>query len=56
MVVRHRLQVYRTTTEPLVAYYRESGVPLYPVDGDRPIEQVQAEILELLGNDASARP
>ncbi len=54
--VRHRLQVYRTTTEPLVAFYRESGVPLHAVDGDRPIEQVQGEILELLGKDASARP
>ncbi|HEV2148153.1 MAG TPA: adenylate kinase [Longimicrobiaceae bacterium] len=53
--VRHRLQVYRTTTEPLVAYYRESGVPLHAVDGDRPIEQVQGEILELLGRDAAAR-
>jgi adenylate kinase len=54
--VRHRLEVYRTTTEPLVAYYRESGVPLHTVDGDRPIDQVQGEIMELLGNDASARP
>ncbi|HEX2219835.1 MAG TPA: adenylate kinase [Gemmatimonadales bacterium] len=54
--VRHRLQVYRAATEPLVAYYRESGVPLYPVDGDRPIDQVQDEILELLGRDASTSP
>ncbi|MBV9775034.1 MAG: adenylate kinase [Gemmatimonadetes bacterium] len=46
--VRHRLEVYRTTTEPLVAFYRESGVPLYAVDGDRAIDQVQGEILELL--------
>ncbi|HEX2093637.1 MAG TPA: adenylate kinase, partial [Longimicrobiaceae bacterium] len=43
--VRHRLHVYRTTTEPLIAFYREAGVPLHAVDGDRPIEQVQAEIL-----------
>jgi len=54
--VRHRLQVYRTATEPLVAYYRASGVPFYAVDGDRPIEQVQEEILDLLGNDASTTP
>lgn len=52
--VRHRLQVYRNATEPLVAFYRASGIPFYAVDGDRPIEQVQGEILELLGNDASA--
>jgi adenylate kinase len=54
--VRHRLEVYRTATEPLVAFYRESGIPLHTVDGDRPIEQVQGEILELLGRGASARP
>jgi adenylate kinase len=47
--VRHRLQVYRKTTEPLVAYYRDSGVPVHTVDGDRPIEEVQKEILERLG-------
>lgn len=52
--VRHRLQVYRSTTEPLVAFYREAGVPLHAVDGDRPIEQVQGEILELLGKGDSA--
>ena len=54
--VRHRLRVYRSSTEPLVAFYRDSGVPLHTVDGDRPIEQVQNEILELLGKGASAGP
>jgi adenylate kinase len=53
--VRHRLQVYRSSTEPLVAYYRGRGVPLHAVDGDRPIEQVQDEILELLARGTSAR-
>jgi len=53
--VRHRLEVYRTTTEPLIAFYRDAGVPLHAVDGDRPIEQVQAEILERLEKGASAR-
>lgn len=52
--VRHRLEVYRTTTEPLVAFYRAAGVPLHSVDGDRPIDQVQGEILELLGRSAPA--
>lgn len=47
--VRHRLEVYRKNTEPLVAYYRASGVPVHAVDGDRPIEEVQQDILERLG-------
>ncbi len=47
--VRHRLEVYRKNTEPLVAYYRDSGVPVHAVHGDRPIEEVQQEILERLG-------
>jgi adenylate kinase len=47
--VRHRLEVYRKNTEPLVAYYRDSGVPVHAVDGDRPIEEVQQDMLERLG-------
>jgi adenylate kinase len=47
--VRHRLEVYRESTAPLVDYYREAGVPVHRVDGTRAIPQVQAEILGLLG-------
>lgn len=47
--VRHRLEVYRETTEPLISFYRESGVPVHTVDGHRPIEEVQREILERIG-------
>ena len=47
--VRRRLSVYRETTAPLVAFYEQAGVPVHHVDGNRPIEQVQAEISELLG-------
>ena len=46
--VRHRLQVYRETTEPLIAFYERAGVPIERVDGDRPIEQVQQDILPRL--------
>jgi len=46
--VRRRLTVYRETTAPLVAFYESDGVPIHRLDGDRPIEQVQAEIKELL--------
>ena len=47
--VRNRLAVYRQTTAPLVAFYESAGVPVHHVDGTRQIEQVQDEIMELLG-------
>lgn len=46
--VRRRLNVYRENTAPLVAFYEGAGVPVHHVDGNRAIEQVQAEIKELL--------
>lgn len=47
--VRHRLEVYEASTAPLVRHYEESGVPVHRVDGTRPIEEVQSEILSRLG-------
>lgn len=47
-VIRHRQQVYREKTEPLIDYYRQRGL-LREVDGDQSIEAVQADILDLLG-------
>lgn len=47
--VRHRLEVYRESTAPLVDYYRQAGVPVHTVDGTRAIAEVQGEILGLLG-------
>ena len=46
--VRRRLEVYRESTAPLVEHYRAAGVPVHTVDGGRPIESVQAELLGLL--------
>lgn len=46
--VRRRLQVYREDTEPVIQWYRESGVPLVTVDGTGGIGQVQAAIRERL--------
>lgn len=48
--VRNRLFVYYKQTAPLVGYYFARGV-LVTLDGDRPIEQVQADLLA-----AVARP
>jgi adenylate kinase len=47
--VRHRLAVYRETTAPLVAFYEGAGIPVHRVNGDRPIDDVQNEIMGLLG-------
>lgn len=47
--VRHRLEVYRESTAPLVDHYRQAGVPVHTVDGGAPIDAVQGEILGLLG-------
>lgn len=46
--VLRRIQVYFNQTAPLIAYYRERGL-LSEIDGSRPIEQVTADLLEVLG-------
>ena len=46
--VRHRLSVYAEQTKPLIEHYEDSGVPVHRVDGTRPIEDVQSEIVECL--------
>jgi adenylate kinase len=47
--VRHRLEVYRENTAPLVEHYRQSGVPVHTIDGDRAIEAVQADLVARVG-------
>jgi adenylate kinase len=46
--VRHRLSVYAAQTEPLINHYERSGVPVHRIDGTRPIEHIQREILDRL--------
>lgn len=47
--VRHRLQVYRAATEPLISFYEAAEVPVYHVRGDRSIDLVRDEIVSLVG-------
>ncbi|HEX8318405.1 adenylate kinase [Longimicrobium sp.] len=47
--VRHRLEVYRENTAPLVEHYRGAGVPVHTLDGSRAIDAVQADVLGVLG-------
>ena len=46
--VKERLKVYHAQTEPLVAYYRAQG-KLVAVDGGKPLEEAQRDILNALG-------
>ena len=47
-VVRHRQEVYREKTAPLIEYYERLGL-LRRIDGDRTIEEVNAGIRQALG-------
>ncbi len=45
--IRRRLEIYHSTTEPLIEYYREAGL-LRAVDGVGSIEDITARILAAL--------
>jgi len=47
-VIRERLRVYREKTAPLIGYYRDRGL-LREIAGNRPIEDVTAQMLDLFG-------
>jgi adenylate kinase len=47
-VIRERLRVYREKTAPLIGYYRERGL-LREINGNRPIEEVTARLLDAFG-------
>ena len=46
--VRNRLDVYEKSTAPLIDYYKGHGI-LKAVDGDRDIDEVYADVKEILG-------
>lgn len=46
--IKKRLDTYESQTAPLVGYYREHGI-LKEVDGDRPVDEVYADVKALLG-------
>ncbi|GIK57270.1 MAG: adenylate kinase [Chloroflexi bacterium] len=50
--IRHRMQVYEEATAPLLAYYAARGL-LVEIDGDRPIEEVQADLLQRIAQATS---
>jgi adenylate kinase len=46
--VLHRLQVYHRQTRPVIDHYRERGTPVQVVDGDRPVDNVEAAVYQAL--------
>jgi adenylate kinase len=44
--VRRRLDVYRSETAPLIAFYEKGPAPIRRVDADRAVDEVQREILK----------
>jgi adenylate kinase len=46
--VKRRLAVYSEQTEPLIEHYRASDTAVHSIDGDRPVEEVQRDLVELL--------
>lgn len=50
-LIRHRLEVYRELTAPLISYY-ESRQCLNRVDGNRPVEAIHHELKELVNSTA----
>jgi adenylate kinase len=46
--VRRRLEVYQDQTAPLLTYYSESMTPLHRVNGDRPVDAVSKDLVELI--------
>lgn len=46
--MRNRIAVYTDQTKPLISYYQSKG-KLLEVDGDRQVETVSEEIVDLLG-------
>ncbi len=47
-VIRHRLELYHSDTEPVINYYRERGL-LREIDGEQPITKVESAIAGVLG-------
>ncbi len=48
--VMRRLQVYRGQTQPVLAYYEVQGTPVVHLEADRPVDEVQAQLLSHLGS------
>ena len=53
-IIRHRLEVFHKSTEPVVEYYRSKGI-LVGIHAERPIDAVFAEVQEVLETASTRR-
>ena len=53
-VVRKRIKVYEQSTAPLIDYYRGKGV-LHQIEGNRPVDEVWAEVQSIVESSKSAQ-
>ena len=54
-VIRHRLDVFRRKTAPVIDYYRDRGV-LLEVDADRPVDVIRNDLRRWLAGRAATHP
>ena len=47
--IRHRLEVYRTQTKPVLDWYADSDVRILSVEGVGDVDEIQSDILSRLG-------
>jgi adenylate kinase len=45
--IKHRIEVYKKQTQPLIDYYKKKGL-LVDIDGEREIDEVRADIIGIL--------
>ncbi|AFD00101.1 Adenylate kinase [Methanocella conradii HZ254] len=45
--IKHRIEVYKKQTQPLIEYYKKKGL-LVDIDGEREIDEVRADIISTL--------
>lgn len=43
-IVKKRLDIYQATTEPVVAFYRERGLPILEIDGSGDVNEIHERI------------
>jgi adenylate kinase len=46
-IIRHRVAVYLQETQPVLKYYAEQNL-IYPIDGDRPVDEIRVDLLNVL--------
>jgi len=46
-IIRHSVAIYRLETQPVLEYYAGQHL-IHPIDGDRPVEEIRVDMLDVL--------